>query len=965
MRVRFLGFALIALLWSGEAKAQVQGGSISGTISDEQGGVLPGVLVTAQGVDAALTTSSDSSGEYRFLNLAPGSYKMTAALSGFTTLVRDDVIVSVGRNVDHSMRLRIAAVAETVTVSGESPIVDAQPSGTAINFTQDELTHIPTSRDPNALLRTVPGVLVDRVNIAGNETGQAANFVSKATRPQDQVWTMDGINITDMASTSTPTYYNHDNFEEIQVSTAGQDIRQPTGGLGINLIIKRGTNQHRGNVRGYFSHEKMESDNVPDQLRATGTTKATSDHNKQISDYGFEVGGPIVRDQAWFYASYALQDIQHVRRAGGLVDRTTLKNPNLKVNWRATASDMVSFLYFNGFKIKDGRSPNTAGITTDAPTATFRQDNAYTDNPFHGLWKIANDRAIGSSLFVSGKLAYFNTGFGLVPKGGLDMQAGRSFATATSYWSYSQSLNIRPQTTVNIDANAFLPGMGMSHRVQFGFGFRRVNATSNTVWPGNMILAFEVDASDRRAFVFREGSGGNQASYLDFYVGDTIARGRTTIDLGLRYDRQWGRALPSSTRGNVAFPTVVPGIDFAGYDAPFTWSDFSPRAGLTYVLDESRKTIARVTYSKFAGQLATGVVGIENPTSVTGFVAYRWSDLNGDHFAQADEVDLTRQVGSPGGGFDPANPTAVTSANQVDPDLKAPITRSFVAGVERELMPALAARVAYTYSRTSKLFGNLGSNITPRRAVTPADYAPGSGFTGTLPDGTPYSVATYIPSAAKIAAGPAGFLTTTIPDFYTDYQGIEVGFVKRLSNRWMGQAHITWNNAREHFTSAAGMYDTNGNPTPTPAEPLKNGGQFAPQVGNVFLNSKWMLNVNAMYQAPYGLELSGNLFARQGYPFPLFRQGSAAALGADASLAVLVTPAIDYFRYPNLWNTDVRVARSFSADRVTVRLIGDVFNAFNANTTLVKGNNITATNLNVITQNLSPRIARLGVVVGF
>ena len=270
--------------------------------------------------------------------------------------------------------------------------------------------------------------------------------------------------------------------------------------------------------------------------------------------------------------------------------------------------------------------------------------------------------------------------------------------------------------------------------------------------------------------------------------------------------------------------------------------------------------------------------------------------------------------------------------------------------------------MTYNYSRTSRLFGNLGSNITPRRAVTLADYTAGTGFTGTLPDGSPYSVPTFIPSAAKIAAGPAGFLTTNIPDFYTDYNGLEFGFTKRLRNKWMGQASIAWNNAREHFTSTAGMYDTNGNPTPTLAEPLKDGGQFAPQVGNVFPNAKWMLNINAMYQAPYGLELSGNVFGRQGYPFPIFRAGSAAALGADSSLSVLVTPAIDTFRYPNLWNTDLRIARSFQASRVSIRAIADVFNA---NTTLIKGNNIAATNLNVITTNLSPRTARFGFVLSF
>src|SRR5918996_960304 len=318
------------------AFAQIQSGAIGGSVRDEQGGVLPGVLVTAQGVDATHEFTTDANGEFRFLNLAPGPYKITAALQGFTTMVREDVIVAVGRNVELPLTLKVAAVAETITVTGESPVIDTKSTGTATNFTSDELTKIPTSRDPFALMRSVPGVLVDRVNIGGNETGQQSNFQSKGTRPQDAVWTMDGVVITDMALTgSSPTYFNYDNFEEIQVSTAGQDIRQPTGGVGLTFVVKRGTNRFSGGGRGYYTSENMESDNVPDELRATGVTYDKSDHNKRISDWGFDLGGPIVRDRAWFYGSYSIQDIQLVRRAGQLVDRTQLKNPNVKLNWQA------------------------------------------------------------------------------------------------------------------------------------------------------------------------------------------------------------------------------------------------------------------------------------------------------------------------------------------------------------------------------------------------------------------------------------------------------------------------------------------------------------------------------------------------------------------------------------------------------------------------------------------------------
>ena len=403
-RMSFVLALLLAL--AAPAFAQIQGGSINGTVKDEQGGVLPGVTVTAQGVDATQTFVTEGTGEFRFLNLAPGPYKITATLPGFSTVVREDVIVAVGRSVELPLSLKIASVAETITVSGESPVIDTRATGTATNFTSDELNKIPTSRDPFALMRSVPGVLVDRVNIGGNETGQQSNFASKGTRPQDAVWTMDGINITDMAATgASPSYYNYDNFEEIQVSTAGQDIKQPTGGMGLNLVVKRGTNKFKGGFRGYFDNDKMESDNVPDELRALGVTHATSDHNKQISDYGLDLGGPIVKDKAWFYGSYSVQDVRLVRRAGALVDRTQLKNPDVKLNWQATKKDMISFLYFDGFKIKEGRSPGIAGILFDAPSATFHQDNAYSDVPLNGLWKIADDRVMSSNLFLSAKFA--------------------------------------------------------------------------------------------------------------------------------------------------------------------------------------------------------------------------------------------------------------------------------------------------------------------------------------------------------------------------------------------------------------------------------------------------------------------------------------------------------------------------------------------------------------------------------
>jgi hypothetical protein len=773
---------------------------------------------------------------------------------------------------------------------------------------------------------------------------------------------------------ASPTYFNFDNFEEIQVATAGQDIKQPTGGVGLNFVVKRGTNNFRGMFRGFFTNDSLESENVPDELAAT-VTPDQADHNDQISDVGFELGGPIWKDRAWFYGSYSHQDVRLVRRSGNLIDRTVLKNPNVKLNWQATRSDMVSFLFFNGDKVKDGRSPGATGINFDAPTATYHQSNAYTDSPLHGLWKFEDNHTFGSKFFLSSKYAYYNTGFVLDPIGGMDETSGRSLILGRSFGSVSRSTNVRPQHIVNIDGNAFQTWAGASHDLKMGFGYRRADGQGETVWPGNGFLALENSATDFRVRVNRASGGGNRVFATNFYVGDTIQSGRMTLDVGVRYDHQNGTALEAQTAANPALPSVVPGIEFAGYDTPFTWNNISPRAGITFALDESRKTILRASYARYAGQLNTGAVGFMNPSSNVGSIDYRWNDLNGDHLATANELG-DQIAGSALGGFNPANPTAVTSANLIDPDLKAPVTSSFVAGIDRELLPNLAVQVNYSYTRTTDLYGNFTNNFGPRINVGLGDYGPGPVVTGILQDGSAYSVPTFIPNAAAVASGGSGFFLTNQDGYASAYNGIELSMTKRMSNRWMARVGFAYNNATESYDGAEALRDFRGNPTPTDTEPLNDGGQFAPLSGgsgsgDIFINAKWQFNANGVYVLPYEIEAGASVFGRQGYPFVPYRQ---TALGAD-SLRVIVVPEIDQFRLPNLWNTDLRFAKRWDMGRANLQVIADLFNLFNANTALVRNRNAAPAagdtsgrpgpTYQQLSQNLSPRIWRFGLRVGF
>ena len=139
---------------------------------------------------------------------------------------------------------------ETVTVTGESPIVDTRNTGTKQTFTNELLQSIPSARDPWVILQQTAGIAMDRENVGGNMSGQQSNYVSRGGNPINNKWSLDGIDITDMAATGgSPTYYDFDAFEEMTINTGGVDVTQQTGGVGINLVTKSGTDRFKGSSR--------------------------------------------------------------------------------------------------------------------------------------------------------------------------------------------------------------------------------------------------------------------------------------------------------------------------------------------------------------------------------------------------------------------------------------------------------------------------------------------------------------------------------------------------------------------------------------------------------------------------------------------------------------------------------------------------------------------------------------------
>jgi hypothetical protein len=251
--------AVLVLLTAGVAYGQAQAGNLYGKTLTPDGASLPGVTVTVSG-QATQVQVTDANGDFRFLGLSPGNYQLTAELDGFSTVEYPNVQISVGRNTSLQVQMS-EAVEETITVTSESPLLDSRKITTGSTVNALELEKIPTSRDPWAILQTVPGVQVDRINVGGNESGQQAQYVGPGSSGDDAVWAVDGVVITDMGAIgSSPTYYNFDAFQEMQAATGGSDATLATAGVTLNMVTKRGGNDWKGGGRFVTADDSWQSD---------------------------------------------------------------------------------------------------------------------------------------------------------------------------------------------------------------------------------------------------------------------------------------------------------------------------------------------------------------------------------------------------------------------------------------------------------------------------------------------------------------------------------------------------------------------------------------------------------------------------------------------------------------------------------------------------------------------------------
>jgi len=1021
MRVRIFAIALVALLAATAAASAQQTGEIFGKVTDQSGAVLPGVTVTITSpiLIQPLTAITSDTGTYQFPRLDIGTYAVRFELAGFKTIVREDIFVTVGFRAPVNAEMNVSTVQETVTVTGQSPIVDTRETGTKQTFTNDLLQSIPSARDPWVILQQTAGIAMDRENIGGNMSGQQSNYVSRGGNPTNNKWSLDGVDITDMAATgASPYYYDFDVFEEMTINTGGVDVTSQTGGVGINLVTKSGTDHFKGSGRYYVTDQSVESQNITDAQRLQGASAGNPIQN--IQDYGMEAGGPLKKGRLWLWGAYGKQNIkvgvinfyqptaacQQIKSdvaAAPLshpidavnnclnTDLTLLENWNDKVDFLMFKGNKLSF--FNNFSKKER---NARGADDLHPIETTTPQGAVSSTYGIGktgwtigpspTYKLDDQWVLSDKLLLDVQWAHVGNNFILdfhdpslstvQPTFIINSPASLNGRSGT------QSIFLRPANSVNFNANYFMPAkMGGDHAFKIGGYWRDNYSFSQTHTGGNAIDRFPTSAelaNPNDCATFAAGCQVNitrnsQTVYdlknISVYGQDTFTKNRMTLQLGVRYDYNHDQALASTVGSNPLLPAVLPGVNFAGADPNVTFNNFSPRIGFTYDFGGDGRTVARANYAMYWGQVGNGTVaGQINPLSSVS-VRYQWIDANHDTLVQPGEIYDSKGValisgGNPAnylqetGNWLPSNPGSPTTANTVDPNLKNDRTDEFIVGIDRQISEGFAAGVAYIWRRYSnfQFYDTLG--------LDPSNYNAVAFNASNCPAGAYCPTATYY--QPNVLVGTVSNLTNFTTDQYNrTFNGVEVTARKRLSNKWLMNTSFSYNSTIVNNGYAGAFQNqTNFVPEDPTNRDIRNGGQYDFQtsgsgIGNVYVNSKFLFKLSGLYQLPGTFNVSAFYNARQGYPYERFITSPARINGAGTITILLDQPGD--LRLPNYQNLDFHLDRPIKIG--TTRWIPsmDLFNAFNSNTVQAQRGTQNSSNANNIQAIVAPRVLRFGV----
>ena len=936
-------------------------GSIAGVVKDTSGAVLPGVTVEVSSpalIEKTRSVGTDGTGQYKIVDLRPGSYTVTFTLPGFSTVKRDGVELTGSFTATVNADMRVGAVEETVTVTGETPIVDIQNTTQQRAIAHDVIDAIPTGRIAQNLGVLIPGVTIAASlsfsGVGGQDVGgSAGNMVQQLSahggRGLDQRTMINGLSLMPSAAmNNTPYVSNMGSTQEVTIDTSAVSAEAAEGGVRINLIPKEGGNTFGGSAFGTFANNSMQSRNLTDDLKARGLTNVNS--LKTSADFNPAFGGPIRKDTLWFFTSYRMQLVDNYV-AGMYVD-TTANNPNV-FSLNLDPSQKVS----NHLLWHEGDAHLTWQATPKNKFAlSYQQDHlcgcpeairATTSPGIYGIWGaphhiiIANwtstitNRLLLEAGVLQQTFRWLNT-----PRPGTDPNVIEVLEQSTGItyklrggtsWDRTQhDLRYRAALSYVTGAHAFKVGFnygsGDSDTYNFLNGDRNVNYRLNNGIP-NLITEFATPFHDLW----------NLDHDFGVYAQDRWTVSRLTVNGGVRFDA-FKSSFPEYTFGSV--PYLAPTRNFTLPEEVNTnWKDVTPRMGAAYDVFGNGKTAFKVSLNKY-------LIGEDGPaftygSNTTGRVVLSttrsWRDANSDYIPDCDLTSAlaNRECGALADpNFGRPVPNIHYDSNAIFGWGKRQYDWEFATSVQQQVLPRVSVEVGYF----RRWYGNFG--VTDNLSQAAADF---DSFCITAPvdsrlpgGGANQFCGLYNVNPTKFSV-PANNLVTVSSNYgkqIEHWNGADLSFNARLAQRLTLQGGLSTGRTStdncEVVTNHPELIATATTATPLSYCHLDTLFLTQFKMLSAYTLPRWDVQIGGSFQSVPGPAVLANYNAPNSVVSPSLGR---VLSGGSANVTVnLVPPGTMYGDRVN--QVDLRVGKilRFGQRRASVNL--DIFNTLNSSAVL-------------------------------
>ncbi|MFC2157949.1 carboxypeptidase regulatory-like domain-containing protein [Acidobacteriota bacterium] len=956
-----------------------QTGSIGGTVIDNENNPLPGATVSLSG-PALLGFKSyvtSEAGKFRFPALSPGKdYVVKVEMPGFKTLTRPGLIVNVGRTTDIEIEMQITTIAEEVTVTAPSPVVDMQSSKTNVNYSAQFISSIPMNRDLYDIQNSIPGAISE-----GRAYRRTSSILGGTVR--SVLYQMDGVPMNDPATFYSMANINVDVYEEIEFGISGhQADTGQTDSTVINIVTKSGGNKFSGMLTGYYTSESLAQDMIIEEdIEALNVDKP--EKFTDYKDISFNLGGPIISDKMWFFVNGRRQvwgqanplvpetRLQKIADANpGLISAQELEHYDLEhQEWlgfgKLTFQFTNNLKYMGMFHYNHMYEPvysNRVGSTYSLNyTAIWNHENTYTTT--HQLQWV-----LDQNTFLDIRGTYIHRFFPINSRPGTEGNYTFYDRANAVYWgatSYNDEY-VRKKILASAQATKFMDDfLGSSHEFKAGFEFEQTEYHRDWFREGgnpyysywrdfNANNPYYYSTSGRRGRLYIRRAPGESGQWdvqdhtrrFSGFIQDSFTKGRFAVNVGLRLDHSY-QFEPEQNRPELRYkypaplqnpslgtnellealiaqwhadPDLPAHSPFDALTTPYKrvveFTTLSPRIGLVYDIFGTGQTALKLSFSRYYEPVWSAKYN-GGQIFGAGSVNYYWYDLNKDKIMDLPGVDRY----------------ALSSIPNQDPnfsyypkDLKAPYTNEFVAGIEHELVKDFKVGFTFMYKLNKNLVEDVDLNngydasATDENGLIWLPYTstdPGwDGEFGTEDDGqiTIYGLRDDRPAPRYGGANP--------PEAKRTYWATILTFEKRMSNNWQFQGSIM-------YSSFRGNTDPGYSATEGQSGMFDNPNTLTNAYGSVAFDRPFQLKLMGTYILPYDIILSAYVQARSGSAWrrTFSRVYFPSDMDVQASYVSVPAESNGTRRNAPYTNIDLRVEKSFSiSDIGKINVYVDIFN---------------------------------------